>query len=268
MAWSLDQAYESFPEIEERFQSALDESLDPRGPDLLFDLVAAFELPPGSTVVDVGCGEGGHAIALANRFGFTVTGVDPVARHIRLAKTRAAGSGPTFILGSAERLPLADGTADALWCRDVLVHVADLAAAYAEFRRVLRPGGRALVYHMSGTELLEPREAEWLWGVMGVVPTSADPATTERAIAAAGLRIDECLELGTEWGEWAQERQGKPGRKLLHAARLIRGRASYVEQFGSDAYEMMLGDCLWHIYAMIGKLTRRVYLLSVHNGQL
>jgi hypothetical protein len=103
---------------------------------------------------------------------------------------------------------------------------------------------------------------------MGVVPTSADPATTEQAIAAVGLRIDECLKLATEWGEWAQERQGKPGRKLLHAAQLIRGRASYVEQFGSDAYEMMLGDCLWHIYAMIGKLTRRVYLLSVHNGQL
>ena len=25
---------------------------------------------------------------------------------------------------------------------------------------------------------------------------------------------------------------------------------------------MMLGDCLWHVYAMIGKLTRRIYLLS------
>jgi len=29
---------------------------------------------------------------------------------------------------------------------------------------------------------------------------------------------------------------------------------------------MMLGDCLWHVYAMIGKLTRRVYLLSVPPG--
>ena len=27
-------------------------------------------------------------------------------------------------------------------------------------------------------------------------------------------------------------------------------------------YDMMLGDCLWHVYGMIGKLARRVYLLS------
>jgi hypothetical protein len=43
---------------------------------------------------------------------------------------------------------------------------------------------------------------------------------------------------------------------------LLREPDRYREQFGHSAYEIMLGDCLWHVYAMIGKLDRRAYLLS------
>jgi SAM-dependent methyltransferase len=259
VTWSLDHSYGEYPEIEEEFAAALDESLAPRGPGVLFDLVAALDLPPGAVAVDVGCGEGRHAVGLATRFGFSVTGIDPVPRHIEVAGA-AATADTVFRLGSAERIPAGDATVDLVWCRDVLVHVADLAAVYAEFHRVLKPGGRALVYQMFGTDALEPREAAWLWDTMGVVPANTDPATTEAAIAAAGLHVDERVVLTTEWGEWAAERNG--GRHLLHAARLLRGRDAYVQRFGQAAYDMMLGDCRWHVYGMIGKLTRRAYVLS------
>jgi hypothetical protein len=115
---------------------------------------------------------------------------------------------------------------------------------------------------MFGTELLEPREAAWLFNVMGVVLDNADPARTDAAIAAAGLRIDQCIAVGTEWGEWSQEHRGHGGRKLLHAARLRRDPARYIDRFGRAAYDIMLGDCLWHVYTQIGKLSRRIYLLS------
>ena len=49
---------------------------------------------------------------------------------------------------------------------------------------------------------------------------------------------------------------------LLHAAGLLRAPDRYIEKFGKAAYEIMLGDCLWHVYGMIGKLSRRVYILS------
>jgi hypothetical protein len=75
---------------------------------------------------------------------------------------------------------------------------------------------------MFGTDQLEPREAEWLWTTMGVVPTSADPGRTDAAIATAGLQVDKCIEVGTEWGEWAEEQTGKGSRQLLHASRLLR----------------------------------------------
>jgi hypothetical protein len=115
---------------------------------------------------------------------------------------------------------------------------------------------------MFGTDRLESREAGWLWRTMGVVPESADPARMERATVAAGLRIDDRIELASEWGQWREERDGSAGRRLLHAARLLRDPEQYIGRFGQAAYELMLGDCLRHVCAMIGKLERRVYLLS------
>ncbi|MDX6475855.1 MAG: hypothetical protein QOH95_1366 [Gaiellaceae bacterium] len=267
----LEQSYDAFPRIEEDFHAALDESLEPRGPELLYDLVEGLGLSPGSAVVDVGCGEGKHSLRLARRFGFDVTGLDPVPRHIELANAELAAVAAErpelrqlvrFGEGSAEALPLEDRSADLVWCRDVLVHVADLDSAYAEFRRVLRDGGRVLVYQMFAGDRLEPREAEWLWRTMGVVPASAERERTDAAISAAGLRIDRRIDLGTEWGEWTEEHTGKSSSRLLYASRLLRQPERYISKFGQASYEIMLGDCLWHVYGMIGKLDRVVYILA------
>lgn len=267
----LEQSYDAYPRIEEDFQAELDRSLDPRGPEMLYDLVSGLGLPTRASVVDVGCGEGSHTLKLAERFGFAVTGVDPVLRHVELASARLARATEMepdlkrrvhFAVGTAEAVPFEGGSVDLAWCRDVLVHVAALDRAYLEFRRILRKGGRVLIYQMFGTDRLEPREAGWLWKTMGVVPTSADPQRTDAAIAAAGLHVDERIDVGTEWGEWSEEEAGKGGRQLLHAARVLRAPDRYVAQFGQAAYDIMLGDCLWHVYGMIGKLSRRVYLLS------
>jgi SAM-dependent methyltransferase len=271
-AW-LEWSYDVYPRIEEEFQRALDETLDPRGPDVLYELVEELGLPAGSVAVDVGCGEGNHSLELADRFRFAVIGLDPVPRHIELSSAKLAdraASDPEaqrrvrFGPGTTEALPLEDESVDLVWCRDVLVHVADLERTYAEFQRVLRRNGHVLVYQMFAGDRLEPREAEWLWRTMGVVPSSADPARTDAAIAAVGFRVDRFVELGTEWGEWAEEHSGKGGRRLLHASRLLRDPQRYVARFGQAAYEIMLGDCLWHVFGMIGKLDRRVYLLSKH----
>ena len=235
---------------------------------MLYDLVEGFGLAAGSVAIDVGCGQGRHAIELADRFGLTVTGLDPIRTHIDDAEAAlAAGpSGPvarvSFELGRAEALPFADESVDLVWCKDVLVHVVDLEAAYRQFHRVLRGDGRALVYQSCyATERLEPKEAELLWGV-GFVRDNADPARTDSAIAASGLRVEDCIEVGLEWGEHDQEHSGKAGRRLLHVARLLRDPERYKARFGEAAYDIMLGDCLWHVYRLLGKMSERVYLLS------
>ena len=267
----LDAFYDAYPRIEAEFQAVLDASLTPRGPESLYELVRDLGLPPAASVVDVGCGEGKHTLALAERFGFAVRGIDPVPRHIDLAREALSAASKRkgelstlvhFEIGAAEAIPLRDASIDLVWCRDVLVHVDSLDKAYAEFRRVLRNNGRVLVYQWFATDRLEPREAEWLWTTMRVVPASAEPQRTEAAIAAAGLRIEQRIELGSEWGERAEEDAGDAGRRLLRAARLLRAPERYVARFGQAAYDIMLGDSLWHIYRMIGKLSPRVYVLA------
>lgn len=271
-ASALERSYDRYPRIEEAFDELLDASLLPRGPDILYDLVADLDLPAGSSVLDLGCGEGRHTLRLAEQFGFRVVGVDPVARHIELSNDQLASrvrdqadlaSRVRFQMGRAEQIPLDDGSLDLIWCRDVLVHVASLGRAYHEMRRVLRSQGHALIYQMFWGERIEPKEAEWLWRAMGNIPETARPEATELAIAAAGLRIDKTIELSSEWGEVAQESSGHPGRRLLHAARLLRDPERYINAYGQSAYEIKLADCLWHVYRMIGKLSPRIYLLSV-----
>jgi len=132
------------------------------------------------------------------------------------------GDNVSFGGGAAENLPIASASADLIWCRDVLCLAGDLGRAYREFRRVLKPGGRALLYQMFATSLLEPGEAAFLFPVMSCSAAAMRPESTEAAINDAGLRIDRCVILGTEWGEHAQEHAKHPDRHLLHAARLIR----------------------------------------------
>ncbi|THV40207.1 class I SAM-dependent methyltransferase [Glycomyces buryatensis] len=267
----LDRSYEVFAEVEEEFKGFLDEGLEPRGPEMLYELASGLGIRGGGSALDIGCGEGRHSIALASRFGLRVKGIDPVPRHIELARrdlSARAQADPgvsdavSFESGRAEAIPAGDASVDLIWCRDVLVHVEELSAAYAEFRRVLAPGGRVLVYQMFCTELMEPREADRLLPTMGCVEANMRPDYAEAAMRTAGLRIDECIVLGTEWGQYGQEHSGKGGRNLLHAARLIQNPDRYIERFGRENYDIALGDCLWHVYRLIGKLSDRVYVLS------
>jgi SAM-dependent methyltransferase len=259
------QDHDAYDLIEEQFNRELDGSLGPTGPDSLFGYVADMTLPSGAVVVDAGCGEGEDAIELGTRYGFRVTGVDPVPRCVHVAQRNVpAGCPVTFAVGTADQLPMPSGSADLVWCCDVLSLVEDLDAVYREFGRVLKPGGRAVIYQMFTTSRLEPDEAAFLLPVMGCWALAMRPEHTEAAIARAGLRIDRCVVLGSEWGEYYQEQHlPERGRHLLHAARLLRHPERYIARFGQQNYDIKLGDCLWHIYRMIGKLSSRVYVLSV-----
>jgi len=241
----LDETYTAFEAVEEAFHQALDEPLDAQGLDVLYDLVAAMHLPRGARAIDVGCDDGAEARELESRFGFDVVGVDPLAE-------------PPYVVGFIEDLPFPDESFDLVWCRDMLSHIADLPRAFSELRRVLRPSGRAMVYLMLATNRLEPREASELFGLLGVVGDAFVAGNVEAAMA--GFRVDQVVEIGSQWGEVDDGR--KPGRRLLWAARLRRDPERYIERFGQSNYDVMLGDCLWHVYAMLGKLSRRAYVLT------
>jgi SAM-dependent methyltransferase len=101
----------------------------------------------GDRVVDVGCGPGTFLREAAER-GATAVGVDPSAQMRRLAVRRipaALRPAITVTEGTAERLPLGDGSATVAWAVASYHHWDDPAAGLAEVHRVLEPGGRLLV---------------------------------------------------------------------------------------------------------------------------
>jgi SAM-dependent methyltransferase len=101
--------------------------------------LALEELVGRQSVLDVGCGDGQIARALA-RQGSTVLGIDPTQRHVDVATER--GGGPTYLLGSASELPVPDNSQDAVIACLVFEHIDDMDTAVAEVSRVLKTGGQ------------------------------------------------------------------------------------------------------------------------------
>lgn len=95
-----------------------------------------------STVLDIGCGTGSLALAVADRWpSAAVTGIDPSAAFVSAAADRAPSPLVRFRVGDATHLPLADDSVDAALAALVLNFVPDPQRALEEMCRVTRPGG-------------------------------------------------------------------------------------------------------------------------------
>jgi SAM-dependent methyltransferase len=112
--------------------------------------IVRFERWTGSDVLEAGCGIATDGVAFA-RAGARYTGVDQSETALTLASRRfeAEKLEGRFERASVTALPFADSTFDLVYSHGVIHHVADTQRAVDEFRRVLRPGGTALVmvYH-------------------------------------------------------------------------------------------------------------------------
>ncbi len=242
------------------------QSLNPRSADMLFELFGGLGPTPASQVLDVGCRDAKHAVELARRFGCRVLGIDPAPVHIERAAKLIAEAGLAGLvraeLAAIEAIPTPDGSADLIWCRDMLNHV-DLARGLAECARVLRPGGRMLVYQTFATSEMEPREAARIYTAMAIVPQNMDEAFFQATAQASGLSITARDVVGSEWRErWAEEGSPALQEDLLSIARLRRSEAALVAEFGRAQFEAAYASSLWGIYQMLGKLQPTVYLLA------
>lgn len=250
---------------------ALDRSRDPRGPGMLYEIVDDLGIGPGDVVLDIGGRDASHSLGLAKMFGCDAVSVDPVESNNARARAAVAehpmGSKVSIRPGVMEEIPAADGEFDLIFSRDMFFHVVGADQALAEARRVLKPGGHMVLYQTFATDRLEPLERAQIFADLAVAPDRMSPADFEKRALAAGFVIELADVISSEWREsWEEDGDGLTSKQLLYAARMLRKADQLRAELGESDYRVELGNALWGVYQMIGKLQSQVFLLRNPDG--
>jgi len=141
--WLAERRFGGDPEIRQRFLSNLAATRD--------KVLDRARLTPGDSLLDVGCGEGLIGFGALERGASTVTFSDISTDLLDFCREAASDLGVldrcAFVTAAADDLiPIADASVDVVTTRSVLIYVKNKAAAFNEFARVLRPGGRVSLF--------------------------------------------------------------------------------------------------------------------------
>jgi SAM-dependent methyltransferase len=206
-------------------------------------LVAAADLAPGQTVLEIGCGTGNLLLtAAAVAPGATLVGLDPDPAALERARAKVARTRVSVRLeqGFADELPHPDGSVDRVLSAFMFHHLprGEKAAMLREVHRVLAPGGRLLLLDYEGhprpPRLLAPLLHLMAWaGAPGqghdqghghghghghgedAAPATIlanDPATVRELLGAAGLGdVTEVEAADSAFGRWVLHRAVRAG---------------------------------------------------------
>jgi ubiquinone/menaquinone biosynthesis C-methylase UbiE len=226
--------------------------------------IAEFGLTAEHVVIDVGSGRGDWSRRIVERYGCACVAIDVAPS--RLGECRRKGL--PALMAEGDELPLAAGTIDAVWCRDMLEMVFDPATVLEEFARVLRPGGGTMLYVPVATETLEPLEKSHVmtldmpdWWAHGRAPV-------DDAIHDAGFEVLRCEVMSPEYTQGMLERDPTPViAQMIEHAQLRRGRAEVEAALGADWYARFDAWTRWQMYLLLGKIENTLWLLRKPFGQ-
>lgn len=156
-------------------------------PGVVADLVRGGGLTAASRVLDVGCGTGNYARAVQDATGCAISGIEPSDQMRQRAE--GAAEWTALVAGAAERLPFPDGAFDLVYSTDVIHHVGDRPAAFAEAFRVLAPGGRLAIATDSRADIARRRPLSNYFPETVAIEERRYPATEtlQAEMAAAGF---------------------------------------------------------------------------------
>jgi SAM-dependent methyltransferase len=202
-------------------------------------MLRVLDPPPGSEVLDAGCGTGVHSVRVA-RAGFRVHAID--ISHVALddARQRAEREGLAdrirFDRADLTQLPFDDGHFQTIFSWGVVIHIPQIEVALKELVRVLRPGGRLALQVTNGSAvdcsienlarraLRKPRPGAqrtdfgvgaWDDGPVGKLWTVfADVPTVTRHMKSLGCR--RVARMSSEFTEMQRRVNGLPRLMLRH----------------------------------------------------
>jgi SAM-dependent methyltransferase len=174
------------------------------------DLVSMLDVPPGSTVLDVGTGSGAVAMHLRRAVGSNgfVAGIDPSVPMLRAARNRGVRA---IAAARTPGLPFRDDVFDAVAASFVVPHVDDYAHALADMARVCKPGGRVGVTAWDGRP--NPIAEAWREGVRTL---------------GYGRQLARALHDAIRWGDWFSRPENLAGA--------IQGAGLPVVEIGTREY--------------------------------
>ena len=179
-----------------------------RGRAASLEIVEALGLTGDSQVLDLGSGLGGPARTLAELTGCTVTGVDLTPEFCEAAKALSEWTGmsdrTSFRVGDATATGLPDARFDAAMTVHVAMNISAKPALYAEAFRVLRPGGRFVVYDVlqgEGGDVHFPVP----WAADSSTSFLATPEEMRALLPAAGFEIISEVDSSEESLVWFKE---------------------------------------------------------------
>ncbi|MDO3705254.1 class I SAM-dependent methyltransferase [Micromonospora sp. C28SCA-DRY-2] len=185
----------SYDRVADRYATEIGDELTGKPLDRAL-LAALAEFGAGGPVLDVGCGPGQAAAELAGR-GARPVGLDLSPAMCALA-TRATGL--PCCVADMTALPVRSAAVAAIVCLYAVIHLdaPGRAAAYAEFARVLRPGGSALIaFHTRDAETPSGQartHTDWWGHPVALTFRFLDPAAEVAALARAGLTLTARLD--------------------------------------------------------------------------
>ena len=175
---------------------------------------ATANLRPGEVVVDLGSGGGLDVFLAARKVGPTgkAIGIDMTPDMVALAQKNAAKSGlgnVEFHLGTIDRIPLPDASADVVISNCVINLAPDKRAVFREISRILKPGGRLAVSDIALKKSLPPEIANDLMAYVGCVAGAIRIEEYRRGLAEAGFADVAVIDSGADLNAYTKvEGQG------------------------------------------------------------
>lgn len=224
-----------------------------RGLEATRELATLARFKDGMHILDLGCGIGGPARALADEYGCTVIGVDLIESYCATATelTRLVGlqERVEFQQGDIAQLPFTDSSFDGVWSLHSIMNTPLLSQAIAEIQRVLRSQGVYAFYEVcEGTH--SPPRFPVPWAGDERMSCLIKPEAFRDHLESAGLTVTEWQDNSDVCCNWfrkrvarlkAQETPPGPGMELLMGANMIEKSANVVRNLEEDRIRVIMG---------------------------
>jgi ubiquinone/menaquinone biosynthesis C-methylase UbiE len=209
-----------------------------RGDTATKELIELAGFTPDQHILDVGCGIGGSTRRLSHETGCRVTGIDLSDEYIhtalRLTELLNMQEQVSFEAASALALPFEDNSFDGAWSLQMNMNVEDKLLWLTETCRVLKPGGRAVLYEVCGSKNAPPYFPV-PWAQNSSMSYLVPPDTFRDVMTAAGFEIavfNDKTDLARAAFAHIKQPQGEPKLPVLGVYMLVG------KDIGTKAYNL------------------------------